>query len=154
MTYEKSPSQRFIIYCATHYRRVIISSAIVLIMITFYKVFFTMINPVVVKGTVLDYDIIDHGGGRYGGGTSISPVIQFQYENKTFRIEGVNTYHIPGRGEEVEMIFNKSYPAYACEYSLAGFTYNVFPVTLSIGVILSCVLLAFRRIYSDNDELE
>ena len=151
MVYEKSFSQKLMIYCATHFRMVIALMTSTLIFISFCKALFILINPIVINGTVVDYNLKINGGGGRNGYSIIFPVIQFKYENKTFKISGKGTDHLFSKGDETKVILNRSYPNISYEYTSLWFIdTNIIAYTLSVGIILTGVLLAFRKIYRDN----
>jgi hypothetical protein len=79
----------------------------------------------------------------------ITPIIQFQFENKTYRIEGRETYRLLGIGDKDKVIFNKSYPDQACEYSLMGFAdFEIEYLAALLWFILAVAFTTCHRIYT------
>ena len=151
---EKSEPKGMIPFCSTHYRMLMGILTLLLVAVSFYKAFPILLNPVIEKGTVEDYNIKSSIRSRYGGGSALDvvPIIQFQYKNKTYKIAGGSANRLFTNGEKTEVIFNKSSPNKACEYSFMGLIdFPIAYIALAVWFILSALLLGANA-YTTDDE--
>ena len=150
MNYGKSMSEKFIKFCATYYFVLLGLTTLICLAIAFHKVFPIIVSHTVIDGTVVDRHIMSSSGKR--GGDRITPIIEFKFENKTYRIEGRETYHLLGIGDKDKVIFNKSYPDQACEYSFMGFAdFQIEYVAALLWFFLMGIFTTSYRIYTGAD---
>ena len=147
MSYWKSLPARITIFCSNHYLGLFGLSILLLAVLTFHKVFPILIDPVIVKAKTAD----EVTAYRYRHTTRFherittevkARLIVFDYEGKQYTIVG-GLDEEEREGIDTKVIFNKSAPEKAAEYTFIGLMdFPVLKILFTAWVLLTAILYA------------
>ena len=144
--YERSLPKRIIIFCSHNYWKLFGLSILLVLIISFHKIFPIVTNPVIVKGVTAEevvshvYDYTENTSHRLTSRKIMARIIDFDYEGKHYRIKGGDD-EVIGSGIPTKVIFNKVKPQAAVEYSFEGFfDFDFFKPVFKLWFLLSAIL--------------
>jgi hypothetical protein len=151
MSYWKSLPGRITVFCSNHYLGLFGLSVLLLAALTFHKVFPIVIDPVIVKAKTSDeivaykYHYTGHGMMNRGQRSTTdvtARLIVFEYEGKRYTIVG-GLDELEGEGIDTRVIFNRSTPQNAAEYTFIGLIdFPVLRLAFLIWIFFGAILYA------------
>jgi hypothetical protein len=151
MIYDKSLPLRMIVFCSTHYLKILGLSVLILLAVSFHRVFPVLIRPTIVKGEVVDMKALTeqtYSSHRYGYSYRDSRTIQvnmqvigFEYDGKRYLINGGSDEADAAIGRSVNVIVPAYSPQQAVEFSVEGLLdFTVASFAFKIWFFLSAIL--------------